>query len=483
MSADESNQRAMAPHRPGRAVSLALAMGFASTSIACRAPRTERRTSTSAVTATASPSAAVSAPPSVAPSAAAVASAAAPPSASNAATPAPSALNVLVVTIDSLRADVPWLGYARPIAPNLTRLAETSAVYTRAYSASSYTAKSLSAFLSGRFASTLYRDGRFFTRYAPSNRFLGELLHEQGVRSIAWHSHLYFGRDSGLEQGFDVWRLVPGIHFDPETDNDVTSDKMTALGIELLGDAKNTGGRFFAWAHYMDPHDQYHAHPEAPSFGKRARDRYDQEIWFADLWIGKLLAWAETQAWWKDTIVIVSADHGEAFGEHGMYKHAFELWEVLTHVPLLVHGPGIVPRRIEARRSLIDLTPTILELFGGVPPADFAGKSLLAELRGSAPDLREPILTELAEDTHNPPRRALLEGNYKLIDFGRGHAELFDLAADPAESTDVAAKHPNEFEALKRALAERYAAMPVVAPFGGQKLHDGGRANGPRGPR
>jgi hypothetical protein len=265
MSADQSNERASASHRPSRAQGIALVLALAATSVACRASRNEQRaepSSDAAASATTSPpastSASVAAPDVAAPNASA---------SSTGTVAAAGALNVLVVTIDSLRADVPWLGYGRPIAPNLTRLAETSAVYTRAYSASSYTAKSLSAFVSGRFASTLYRDGRFFTRYSPANHFLGELLHEHGVRTIAWHSHLYFGRDSGLEQGFDVWRLVPGIHFDPETDNDVTSDKMTALGIELLGDAKNTGGRFFAWAHYMDPHDQYHAHPEAPSFG------------------------------------------------------------------------------------------------------------------------------------------------------------------------------------------------------------------------
>jgi arylsulfatase A-like enzyme len=392
-------------------------------------------------------------------------------------------LNVLLVTIDSLRADVPWLGYARPNAPNLTRLAESSVVYTRAYSASSYTAKSLAAVVSGRFASTLYRDGRFFARYAPSNLFLGEILHAHGVRSFAWHSHLYFGRDSGLEQGFDVWRLVPGIKFDPETDNDVTSDKMTALGIELLSDPKNTSSRFFGWAHYMDPHDQYQAHAEAPVFGKRARDRYDQEIWYTDFWLGKLLAFAETQAWWKNTVLIVTADHGEAFGEHGMYKHAFELWDVLTHVPLLVHGPGLVARRIDARRSAIDLAPTILDLAGIEPPADFEGRSLVPELRGEGPASREPILIELSEDTHNPPRCALIQGNYKLIDFGHEHYELFDLASDPGESTDVAKEHPAELAALKSALAAKYAEMPTVAPFGGQKLHDGGRANGPRGPR
>jgi choline-sulfatase len=402
------------------------------------------------------------------------------PAASVPSAPLPS--NVLLITIDSVRADVPWLGYSRPIAPNLTKLAEGSAVYTRAYSASSYTAKSLAAVLSGRFASTLYRDARFFTRYADSNRFLAELLHEQGIKSFAWHSHLYFGRNSGLEQGFDRWELVPGIHFDPETDNDVTSDKMTALGIELLGNASLTGGRFFGWAHYMDPHDQYHAHPEAPPFGKRARDRYDQEIWFADHWLGKLLEFAADKPWWSNTVLIVTADHGEAFGEHGMYKHAFELWDVLTHVPLLIHGPGIEARRIEERRSAIDLAPTIAELLGVVPPADYQGKSLVPELRGAPPDLREPILTELSEDTHNPPRRALLAGHYKLIDFGHGHHELFDLAADPAESVDVSAKQPAELARLEQALTAQYAALPTVAPYGGQKLHDGGRASGPRGP-
>jgi arylsulfatase A-like enzyme len=387
-----------------------------------------------------------------------------------------------LITIDSLRADVPWLGYSRPIAPNLTALAERASVYTRAYSASSYTAKSLAAVLSGRHASTLYRDGRFFARYAPANHFLPELLHENGVRTFAWHSHLYFGRNSGLEQGFDVWRLVPGITFDPETDNDMTSDKMTALGIELLGDAKNTGGRFFGWAHYMDPHDQYQAHAEAPAFGKRARDRYDQEIWFADYWVGKLLEFAKAQPWWQNTVLIVTADHGEAFGEHGMYKHAFELWDVLTHVPLFVYGPGIEARRIDERRSAIDLTPTIAELLGVAPSADFAGKSLVPELHGAKPEVREPILLELSEDSHNPPRRALVSGHYKLIDFGHGKFELFDLEADPGETQDVSAKRHADFTAMKQALDEKYATMHVVAPFGGQKLHDGGRANGPTGP-
>jgi choline-sulfatase len=391
-------------------------------------------------------------------------------------------LNVLLLTVDSLRADVPWHGYSRPIAPNLTKLAEQSVVYTRAYSASSYTAKSVATMLSGRYASTLYRDRRFFARYAPSNQFLAEIVAPHGVRSISWHGHMYFGRNSGFEQGFDEWRLVPGIKFDSETDNDVTSDKMTALGIELLGKPENTGGRFFAWAHYMDPHDQYLKHAGAPEFGKKARDRYDSEIWFADLWIGKLLDWAKQQPFWQNTAVIVSADHGEAFGEHEMYKHAFELWEVLTHVPLFVYAPGITPRKIEARRSHIDLAPTMLELLGVPVPDGFQGKSLVPELFGAEPESREPILTELAEDSHNPPRRALIAGDWKIIEFERGRHALYDLSKDPGETRDLASARPKDLERMKAALKERYATLPVIAPYGGGKLREGGKADGPTGP-
>jgi choline-sulfatase len=391
-------------------------------------------------------------------------------------------LNVILLTIDSLRADVPWLGYDRPIAPHLTALARESVVYERAYSASSTTAKSVATILSGRFASTLYRDRRFFTRYAPSNRFLAEILGERNVRSFSWHGHLYFGRESGFEQGFQEWRLVPGIKFDPETDNEVTSDKMTALGREILEVKANTSGQFFAWAHYMDPHDQYLRHAGAPEFGKKARDRYDSEVWFTDHHIGKLLEWARTQPWWSKTAVIVTADHGEAFGEHEMYKHAFELWEVLVRVPMLVYAPGVKARAISERRSHVDLAPTILELMGVTPPTAFQGRSVVPELFGAPAEPREPILCELAEDTHNPPRRAAIQGKLKLIEFERGRTALYDLSRDPGERTNLDKALPAEHAAMKRTLATAFAAIGSFPPYGGGKLREGGRADGPQGP-
>jgi choline-sulfatase len=411
-------------------------------------------------------------------------------SASKAAPSAPAAerpkrpLNVLFITIDSLRADMPWTGYPREIAPNLTKLAKESVVYTNAYSVSSYTAKSVVAMLTGRYPSTLYRSGYFFANYAKSNEFFTEALQEKGIRTLGWHGHMYFGRGKGLEQGFDVWELVPGISFDPQTDNHVTSEKMTKLGIELLQNPENTGKQFFAWAHYMDPHDVYNKHKDSPDFGNKGRDRYDSEVFFTDLHVGKLLDFCAKQSWWKDTALIISADHGEAFGEHDMYRHAFEVWEVLTRVPLIVKVPGAEARQIDLRRSHIDLAPTFLDLMGQKPLPELKGKSLVPELYGAPPTSREPIVVELAEDSHNPMRRGVIQGDYKLIVYDAGWKySLFDLKQDPGEKTDLAKKEPEKLQEMKALFDKVYKDIPSVDPYGGMKLKSGKTANGPMSPR
>lgn len=438
---------------------------------ACQA-KTEPPAPTVAVSASAAPAASPSAVVSVAPGASAQ------PAVPVPATPR----NVLMLTIDSLRADMPWTGYPRAIAPNLTKLADESVVYTNEYALSSYTAKSVAGFLSSRYPSTLYRSGYFFASYPKSDTFLAEVLSAHGVATTGWHGHLYF-RGVGLDQGFTTWQFAPGIIFDPQTDNSITSQLMTELGIKLLSKPENTGKQFFAWAHYMDPHDQYNKHPESPDFGNKNRDRYDNEVFYTDFWLGKLLDFARAQPWWKDTVLIISADHGEAFGEHGFYKHAFEIWDVLTRVPMMISGPGIKPRRISQRRSHIDLAPTILDLMGVPPEPEFMGKSFGPELFGATPDNREPILSELTEDSHNPPRRAVIQGDYKLIVIKERKFMLFNLSKDPAEETDLAETEPDQLAAMKAVYTKLYEHMPVVEPYGGVTLKEGGTANGPIGPK
>jgi arylsulfatase A-like enzyme len=303
---------------------------------------------------------------------------------------------------------------------------------------------------------------------------------------MAGHAHKYFDRGKKLEQGFDVWEVTPGITFDSDTDKNVTSDKLTKLATDMLGNEQNTKGQFFLWLHYMDPHDQYVQHEESPVFGKYNRDRYDSEVFFTDLYIGKLLDFCRKQPWWGRTAILVSADHGEAFGEHGMFKHAFELWEVLTRVPLIAYVPGQSPRRISERRSAIDIAPTILELMGiDEIPKSFMGKSLVGEISGAAPDKREPIVLDLPEDRNNPDRHAIIQGDYKLIVNGPGMRSfrLFNLEEDPAEEHDVASKQPEKLEELKALYKKTWDGIEVIEPYGGMELKSGRKANGPRGPQ
>lgn len=395
----------------------------------------------------------------------------------------PDKLNVMLLTVDSLRADMPWAGYPREIAPNLTELAKKSVVYTNAYSVSSYTAKSVSSLLTGRYPSSLYRSGWFFAGFSDANLFLTEVLQPAGVRTMGGHGHLYFDRGKNLNQGFDIWELAPGIRFDSSTDKNITSDKMTDMAIRMLSDEANTSKQFFMWFHYMDPHDQYIKHEGTPDFGKNNRDRYDSEVYFTDSHIGRLFDFAKDKEWWGRTAIIISADHGEAFGEHGMFKHAFELWEVLTRVPLVIYYPGIEPNVISERRSHIDVAPTILELMGHKVPESFVGKSLVPELLGEKPDNREPIVLDLPEDKNNPDRHAIISGDYKLIQKNYGATKLlFNLKNDPAEEHDLAKKEPEKLAEMVALYDKTWQGIEVIVPFGDIALPSGKKANGPRGP-
>ncbi len=381
-------------------------------------------------------------------------------------------LNVLVVSIDSMRADMPWAGYSRGIAPRLTEFAKKATVYTNAYSISSFTSKSLGGFLGGRYPSELERTAPFFTRYLPQNKMFPEALQEQGVHTLSAHAHAYLAKNTGgFDQGFDDYRLVPGITFDYNKDPFVTSQKMTPLAVEMLSDAKLTSGRFFAWFHYMDPHDTYHSHDDGPHWGKKPRDLYDEEVYYTDQWVGKLFDFVEKQPWGAETAIVVTADHGEAFGEHGLYRHAFELYEPLIRVPLMVYVPGRPARVVEATRSHIDLIPTMFDLLGAKPNPELRGKSFVGELYGGEAEPRD-VMSDLPEDSYNERRRALIHGGWKLIAFANDvRYELYNLAEDPAEKTNLFKKDAEK----AREMVERYKEANktiVEAPVkGGVKKH------------
>ncbi len=376
--------------------------------------------------------------------------------------------NVLLVSVDSMRADMPWAGYDRAIAPNLTKLHARSVAFTRGYAVSSFTSKSVGGMLTGRYPSELRRTGDFFTKYLDGGDFFCSALSRASVPCVAGHAHAYMAPGlAGFDSGFAVWRLVDGIPFDYNTDPYVTSQKLTPLAIKTVDEAAAGGRPFFAWFHYMDPHDKYQGHVEAPHFGKKARDLYDEEVFFADLWIGKLLDHVAAQPWGERTAIVVTADHGEAFGEHGMVKHAHELWEELVHVPLFFVVPGVEPRTISTRRSHVDLAPTVMELLGVTPPPGLRGTSLLPEIRGATGADRD-VLLDLPEDKYNERRRALLRGKHKLIAFGNdARFSLFDLDADPKEGSDLYKTQPQLAAQMRDAYAQASKQIKDRPPVGG----------------
>ncbi len=353
-------------------------------------------------------------------------------------------LNVVLILIDGLRDKMPWLGYERDIAPWLTRFEKRTVSYTRAYSISSATARSVGPLLAGRYPSEMYRNGFFFTVYGPENLFISEIAAQAGDLTLSAHSHAYFVEETGIAQGFTDFRRLPGTKLNNMDPDNVTSERMTRLAEEMLSDERIGKGsqRFFAYFHYMDPHAPYLPHEGGPSWGDEPRDLYDEEVRFTDQWVGKLVDWIIEQPFGDDTAIIISADHGESFGRHNLYKHGYELWEDVIHVPLLIYAPGIDARRIDTPRSHIDLAPTILELLGLEPPEEMPGRSLVPELYGLRAKPR-PVIADLPRDNLQDRRRALIRDDEKLIAFGDDrYFMLFDLAEDPEEMNDLARIQP-----------------------------------------
>ena len=363
-------------------------------------------------------------------------------------------LNVILITVDTLRADtLGFAGYEKPTSPNLDALAAKSTVFQRAYSMASYTGKSVGPTLIGKYPSETNRNFSHFDTYYPPNTFVTERLHETGIRTFAGMCHWYFRLTSGLGQGMDVFdtsAIPPGMG---DNDTSITGERESDLAIKLLSNPENTDGKqFFAWFHYFDPHAQYVPHEGAPDFvppgagpGGIERAKYDGEVWFTDQQIGRVLDHIAAQPWAKDTAIIVTADHGEAFGDHNMAWHGREIWESLIRVPLIVYVPGIEPRKVAEKRSHIDLAPTILELAGVPLPetrGELQGQSLLADvLAPKDAELEErDILVDMPKGPFNDPRRAIITGKspgMKLIHFGAVYYNLFDLAEDPGEKNDL----------------------------------------------
>lgn len=398
--------------------------------------------------------------------------------------------NVILISVDTLRADIGFMGYPRPVSANIDALAAKSTVFERAYATASFTPKCLGPLMIGRYSSETYRDFEHYTKFGTENVFLAERIHNAGNRTAAAMCHRYFGWKKGLDQGFDIWDTSSIPKDSIDNDPTPTSEKLTDTAISLLSSpraadiptrggklAVTTGkpnGHFFAWFHYLDPHLPYVDHPGAPNFSGMTnpgipdkRGPYDGEVWYTDKHIGRLLAHIAAQPWASETAIVFTADHGEAFGEHGHWGHGRELWEPLVRIPLMVYVPGQPARRIQNRRSHIDLAPTILDLMGITPDDPLLhGHSLLEDIGNPGPPKDRDTYIDMPDGPFNDLRRSVITGpnaGLKLIEFQGGKQELYDLNTDPKEAKNLIGD-PAQSKIAKDAMARVRATVKEIPP-------------------
>jgi choline-sulfatase len=382
-------------------------------------------------------------------------------------------LNLLLVTIDTLRIDLGFMGYARPVSPNLDALAERSTVFDRAYSMASYTGKSVGPTLIGKYPSECFRDGAHFDTYFPENTFLAERLQDAGFHTMGAASHWYFKPKYGLTQGMETWdtSAMPA-EYGRDVDSSITSDKLTDAAIALLSDPKSVAHRFFMWVHYFDPHANYMPHPEAPDFRPGAKNwakpLYDGEVWFTDHHLGRLLDFIRAQPWGDKTAIVITADHGEAFEEHGMSWHGVDLWEPLVRVPLIIYVPGVKPHRVPVKRSLVDVVPTVLDLMGLPPPGpgELSGESMAPSILTPSDATMEErdIYIDMPAGPEVSQHRAFIHGTtpgMKLMSEGGPVFFLFDLSKDPGELNELS-RDRDKFVPMKAAYDDKVASLRML---------------------
>jgi arylsulfatase A-like enzyme len=367
----------------------------------------------------------------------------------------PAQISFLLLTVDALRPDLGYAGYRRPVSANIDALAQRSVIYEKAYSISTYTGFSLPPLMASRYPSEMPRSDKHEVQYGPDNVLLAERLKAAGYHTGGAASHFLFNPELGWIDGFEKFlkgELEGSAPHGSHVDLYHSSRSLADATIKLLADPAITSGPFFIWTHFLDPHKQYLEH-QGFSFGRGARDLYDGEVAFTDYHIGRVLKALAASPLAERTVVIVTGDHGEAFGEHGAFFHGREVWDEIVRVPLVVYVPGARPRKVARPVSGVDLAPTILDLAGAPEDPDARGRSLVPEIFGGQLPER-PILIDQPKNPYYPPKRAFIEGSYKLHHAIDSNAyRLFDLARDPGETEDLAGSDPALLRKVRRSYA------------------------------
>ena len=280
-------------------------------------------------------------------------------------------VSVVVITMDTTRADhLGPYGYEGAQTPTLDRLAAEGTLYERAYSVTAETLPSHSSIFSGLYPPSHAVRLNLSFKLADEVTTLAEVLQKKGFFTAAVTAASVLERRFGLDQGFEVYEGPEIDEQRPVRLTEFSAEVVTTKALNLI--YEHGDGPFFLWAHFYDPHSPFE--PRYPFEGPEdavpeSVELYDLEIAYTDYWIGRLLEGLETHVGLEDTMVVLTADHGESLGDHGETYHTLFIYDSTVHVPMILTGPGI-PRgqRVSQVVSSVDLFATVLALLGYEAP-------------------------------------------------------------------------------------------------------------------
>jgi arylsulfatase A-like enzyme/Tfp pilus assembly protein PilF len=354
---------------------------------------------------------------------------------------APEDYNLLVMTLDTLRADrVGVYGYEAALTPNLDALARGGVMFKYCYTPVPLTLPAHSSIFTGQYPlAHRVRDNGMY-RLTDSAVTLAEKMKEKGFHTFAVIASFVLLSKFGLDQGFDIYDDSLNSH---KMYNNYTSEIPASLVYTkfLQWFEKNYHKRFFAWVHLYDPHEPYRPPKKyAEKFKRDKSGRYNAEVAYTDECIGKIIEKLQAKDVLQKTVVVIMGDHGEAFGEHEEYGHGIFCYEEALNVPLIFFNQNLFPRgiRVTQRVNLVDVMPTILDVLGMEIPAAVQGKSFAHFLSGKSEKQRRGFYFESmhGKDEMNwAPLMGIIDGPYKYISLPE--AELYNLETDREEKENL----------------------------------------------
>jgi arylsulfatase A-like enzyme len=380
-------------------------------------------------------------------------------------------LNVVVVFLDAARAEhFGSYGYARDATPEMDRIASEGVLFERAYTPAVYTLAAMSSVWTSQYPDRHHENVAHANELPTDRPTLVEALASRGVHTAGFVANVMAGEAKGFDRGFAEFHEVH--RFFPELGSKAGSFRRV-MPDWLAG----RSGPFFAYLHFREPHFPYDPPepfttlfgPDRPLTGEQRRVTdwyravnqgeliptkdeiehlvrlYDGNLAYADQEVGELYRALEASGQLEQTVLIITADHGEQLYERGYISHSAQVLEQSIRVPLIVRFParlGLGGQRVEGLVDLLDLAPTVMDILGGPdwrhPGWEIQGRSLLPVVAGAP---AKPAI--LSRTVWERPVYALCDGRFKLIhDTRTGQSTLYDLERDPGERRDLAARRP-----------------------------------------